>query len=116
LVHHGRHFGRTVHAMCNIQALVTNDILRAAGDGEVVGETLTLEFVPLSLTSRISHLMCPSPNCRVRNEHRVFQKLLRMIPHLAERFAEASEEEIMAMADLVSRLIAFASSTFFSHI
>lgn len=28
LVHHGRHFGRTVHALCNVNALVTNGILR----------------------------------------------------------------------------------------
>ena len=116
LVHHGRHFGRTVHAMCNIQALVTNDILRAVEDREVAEETLTLEFVPLFLTSRISHLMCPYPNCRARKEHRVLQKLLRMIPHLAERLTEASEEEIMVMANLVSRLMASASSTLYSHL
>jgi len=28
LVHHGRHFGRTIHALCNVNALVTNGILR----------------------------------------------------------------------------------------
>jgi hypothetical protein len=28
LVHHGRHFGRTVHAMTNVQALITNGIAR----------------------------------------------------------------------------------------
>lgn len=27
LVHYGRHFGRTVHAMCNFQALLTNGII-----------------------------------------------------------------------------------------
>jgi hypothetical protein len=30
LIGHGRHFGRTVHALCNIQALLTNSILRLA--------------------------------------------------------------------------------------
>lgn len=28
LIHHGRHFGRTLHALCNIQSLLTNGILR----------------------------------------------------------------------------------------
>ena len=26
LVHHGRHFGRTVHAFCNVQTLITNGL------------------------------------------------------------------------------------------
>jgi hypothetical protein len=45
LVHHGRHFGRTVHAMCNVQALITNSILLLGDDGEVDEESLTAEFV-----------------------------------------------------------------------
>ncbi|OBZ76626.1 hypothetical protein A0H81_03264 [Grifola frondosa] len=28
LVHHGRHFGRTIHAMCNVSALIVNCVLR----------------------------------------------------------------------------------------
>lgn len=28
LIHHGRHFGRTLHALCNIHSLITNGILR----------------------------------------------------------------------------------------
>jgi len=28
LVHHGRHFGRTVHALCRVHTLFTNGILR----------------------------------------------------------------------------------------
>jgi hypothetical protein len=45
LVHHGRHFGRIVHAMCNVQALVTNGILLLGEEGEVAEESLTAEFV-----------------------------------------------------------------------
>lgn len=26
LVHHGRHFGRVVHAFCNVQTLITNGL------------------------------------------------------------------------------------------
>jgi hypothetical protein len=35
LVSYGRHFGRTVHALANVQALVTNGLLRM---GELAGE------------------------------------------------------------------------------
>jgi hypothetical protein len=45
LVHHGRHFGRTVHAMCNVQALLTNGILLLGEDMEVAEESLTAQFV-----------------------------------------------------------------------
>jgi hypothetical protein len=45
LVHHGRHFGRTVHAMCNVQALVTSGIVHLAEEGGVAEELLTLESV-----------------------------------------------------------------------
>jgi hypothetical protein len=39
--------------------------------------------------------------CRDRKEHRVFQKLLRMVPHLPERLMEVSNEECMVIAELV---------------
>ena len=35
LVGHGRHFGRTVHALCNVNALITNGLLRL---GELADE------------------------------------------------------------------------------
>jgi hypothetical protein len=35
LVHHGRHFGRTVHGLCNVYALLTAGLLRL---GELAGE------------------------------------------------------------------------------
>ena len=48
LVHHGQHFGRTVHAMCNIQALVTDGILKMGelGDRDISEESLTSQYVP----------------------------------------------------------------------
>ena len=48
LVHHGRHFGRTVHAMCNVQALVTNSLLLLGEDREVAEELLTAEYASWS--------------------------------------------------------------------
>lgn len=45
LVHHGRHFGRTVHALCNIQALLTNGIQRMGEFANGPEGSLTAEFV-----------------------------------------------------------------------
>jgi hypothetical protein len=46
LVHHGRHFGRTVYAMCNVRSLITNALLRLQeSDGEILEESLTSEYV-----------------------------------------------------------------------
>jgi hypothetical protein len=43
LVHHGRHFCRTIHALCNIQALLTNGILRSVELADVPAEEFTAE-------------------------------------------------------------------------
>ena len=40
LVHHGHHFGRAVHAFCNVQTLVMNG-LQAMSDDALEDETLT---------------------------------------------------------------------------
>lgn len=87
LVHHGRHFGRTVHAMCNIQALVTNGILRMAA--EVSEESLTSQE---------------------RREFCVFRKLLGMVPHFEDRLIESSDREAMGMADLIQKGVSSARS------
>ena len=57
-MHHGRHFGRTVHAMCNVQALITNGITRMGEGEEVAEEALTHEFAPVVL-SHVSGLTFP---------------------------------------------------------
>jgi len=43
LVHHGRHFGRTVHALCTVGALLNNGILRMGELAEVAEESFTHE-------------------------------------------------------------------------
>lgn len=43
LVSHGRHFGRTVHALCNIQALITNGLLRMGEQSDMPDEAFTEE-------------------------------------------------------------------------
>lgn len=44
LVHHGRHFGRTVHAMCNFPTLLNNGILRMVDQATTL-TTPTAEYV-----------------------------------------------------------------------
>jgi hypothetical protein len=44
LIGHGRHFGRTVHALCNIQVLLANGILHLKL-GERPEEVCTSEYV-----------------------------------------------------------------------
>jgi hypothetical protein len=43
LVHHGRHFGRTVHAMTNVKALLANGIQRLKEQDEGPELILTTE-------------------------------------------------------------------------
>lgn len=42
---------------------------------------------------------------RGRRERRVFQRLLGIVPHLADRLMECSNEDAMGMADLVRRFL-----------
>jgi hypothetical protein len=44
LVSHGRHFGRTIHALCNIQSLLTNGLLRLGELAEEPEEAFTYEW------------------------------------------------------------------------
>lgn len=43
LIHHGRHFGRTLHALCNINSLLTNGVLRTIELDEVSEDSFTVE-------------------------------------------------------------------------
>jgi hypothetical protein len=43
LVSHGRHFGRTVHALCNVKALLTHGILRMGDQADEPEENFTEE-------------------------------------------------------------------------
>ena len=47
LVHHGRHFGRTLHAMTNVQVLLTNGILRMGELADQPQEAFTAQYVIL---------------------------------------------------------------------
>lgn len=43
LIHFGRHFGRTIHAFCNINALITNGLLRLGELADEPEEAFTIE-------------------------------------------------------------------------
>jgi len=45
LVHHGRHFGRTVHSLCNVPALLTHGLLRLGEMAEEPEESFNYECV-----------------------------------------------------------------------
>jgi len=45
LVHHGRHFGRNIHALCSVHALLTNRFLRKVELAEQSEELFTAECI-----------------------------------------------------------------------
>ncbi|KJA15039.1 hypothetical protein HYPSUDRAFT_109097, partial [Hypholoma sublateritium FD-334 SS-4] len=78
LVHHGHHFGRTIHALCNIHALINNGIIRMGERSEEPDEA----FTPQEL-----------------REHSIFLALLKSVPGLEERLMSAeSESEVHVIA------------------
>ncbi|KAG2156444.1 uncharacterized protein EDB93DRAFT_1238791 [Suillus bovinus] len=79
LVHYGRHFGRTVHALCNFQALLTNGILRMGELADTPEENFTAD------------------------EHRVFQELLKSVAGLEERLMQGEDDEVDLVADLLTK-------------
>jgi len=98
LIHHGRHFGRTHHALCSIRVLLRNGLLRQERLATNGSNVLTIRFV---LTSRLLHVRLDGCILREEQEHRIFQSLLKMIPSLECRLLESSEEELRLIADLV---------------
>ena len=100
LIYHGRHFGRTVHAMCNVQVLLTQGVEHLASTEVVAEESLTLEYILIILASIISRLMHP-PQRRARRGRQVFDKLCRIIPRFSDRLLESEEWQIIEMAELV---------------
>jgi hypothetical protein len=100
LVHHGRHFGRTVHALCSLHALITNGLLRDGERADEPEESFTAECILFLLSAYIS--LVPY---REQREYRVYRSLLNMIPGLEERLVNSSDEETRMIADLVGGVI-----------
>ncbi|RDB22948.1 hypothetical protein Hypma_009802 [Hypsizygus marmoreus] len=89
LIHHGRHFGWTIHAMCNVQALITNGLLRLGELAAVPDESFTAEE---------------------RRQFRVFRALLQMIPCIEERIINGDDGEPAHVADMIQKGAASARS------
>ncbi|KAG2130522.1 hypothetical protein BD769DRAFT_1627873 [Suillus cothurnatus] len=73
LVLHGRHFGRTVFAMCNYPALLTAES--------------SIEDYPVD----------------VRREHRVFMELIDSYPGLLDHLTNGEEEDIIHLGELMGK-------------
>lgn len=43
LIHFGRHFGRTIHALCNVNVLITNGLLRLGELADEPEDSFTIE-------------------------------------------------------------------------
>ncbi|KJA13336.1 hypothetical protein HYPSUDRAFT_151695 [Hypholoma sublateritium FD-334 SS-4] len=82
LVHHGRHFGRSIHALCSLHALINNGIIRMGERSEEPEEVFT---------------------AHERREHRVYLLLLKSVPGLEERIMSSSEEEVHNIAALLQK-------------
>ena len=50
LVHHGWHFGWTVHALCSVYALLTNGLLRDGEQSDEPEDSFTAEYVIFHLS------------------------------------------------------------------
>ncbi|KAG2362684.1 hypothetical protein BDR07DRAFT_1451039 [Suillus spraguei] len=82
LVLHGRHFGRTVFALCNYPALLTSGILRLE----------ELQDIPVE-----------DYPADVRREHRVFMELVDSYPGLLECLTNGEEEDIILVGELLGK-------------
>ncbi|KZP21867.1 hypothetical protein FIBSPDRAFT_910647 [Athelia psychrophila] len=89
MVRAGKHFGRTVYAVADMQMLIANGLQRLVDDSEG--------------TSSIDNL--PSAEAL---EHAAFETLLKQVPKLTERLADGSEEEVAHIAAMLQKGISTA--------
>ncbi|KIJ93139.1 hypothetical protein K443DRAFT_646874 [Laccaria amethystina LaAM-08-1] len=76
------HFGRTIHALCNVHALIEQGIGCMLRLSENPNEIFTLQE---------------------RREHEVFLALLRAVPGFEERLMTCSDEEVNSMAGMLQK-------------
>ncbi|KAH6909378.1 hypothetical protein BKA70DRAFT_1371904 [Coprinopsis sp. MPI-PUGE-AT-0042] len=77
LVHHGRHFGRTIQAFCRVQTLIKNGLSRSK---------LKASFIDSEIL-----------------EHDIYEQLLGLSPGLEERLCNGSEQDIFHVAELIQK-------------
>ena len=95
LVHHGCHFGWTVHSFCRIQTLLTNSIVTMAEDSDT--DSLSTAWVLDKLYTQLMSML----SFRERKEFEVFRELLRMVPSLEARLMASLEDEVIHIVELV---------------
>lgn len=100
LTHYGRHFCRTVHALCNFQTLLTNGLLKIGELADVPDEDFTAEYARSLWTFLVLLIYF-----RQRREHAIFQELLKAVPGLEERLVTGSDDEVTLIAELVSIIL-----------
>ncbi|KAH6913576.1 hypothetical protein BKA70DRAFT_1370033 [Coprinopsis sp. MPI-PUGE-AT-0042] len=84
LVHHGRHFGRTIQAFCQVHLLLKQGLAR----------TIQLEL------GRIGEEDLGESESQ---EHRIYTRLLALSPTLEERLCTGSEQELYHIADMITK-------------
>ncbi|KZP29412.1 hypothetical protein FIBSPDRAFT_908305 [Athelia psychrophila] len=89
MVRAGKHFGRTVYAVADMHILINNGLQRLVDESEG--------------TSSINGL----PHTE-RDEHATFEALLKLVPTLAERLADGSQEEVAHIANMLQKGVSAA--------
>ncbi|KAH6911254.1 hypothetical protein BKA70DRAFT_1099672 [Coprinopsis sp. MPI-PUGE-AT-0042] len=84
LVHHGRHFGRTVQAFCRVQTLIKNGLAH-------------------SVQLDLGHIEEQDLSPHERHEHAIYEELLKLSPGLEKRLCNGSEEDIFYVAELIQK-------------
>ncbi|KAG2014238.1 hypothetical protein CC2G_011082 [Coprinopsis cinerea AmutBmut pab1-1] len=84
LVHHGRHFGRTIQTFCRIQTLIQNGLAR------------TIQF-------ELGRLSEGELSDEEKREHRIYTQLLALSPTLEERLCTTTEQDLFYIAEMITR-------------
>ncbi|KAH6888779.1 hypothetical protein BKA70DRAFT_1121390 [Coprinopsis sp. MPI-PUGE-AT-0042] len=84
LVHHGRHFGRTIQAFCRVQTLIKNGLSRSIQ--MTFGRLEEDQLTPIE-----------------RREHAIYEELLKLSPDLERRLCNGSDEDIFHVAELIQK-------------
>ncbi|KAH6910572.1 hypothetical protein BKA70DRAFT_1100367 [Coprinopsis sp. MPI-PUGE-AT-0042] len=84
LVHHGRHFGRTIQDFCRVQTLIKNGLSRS---------------VELTFGRLEEDQLTPAE----RREHAIYEELLKLSPGLEKRLCNGSDEDIFHIAELIQK-------------
>ena len=88
-----------MYAFCNVKLLLANGLERFAQDEGNNTEEMTARYVFLPQLPSQYQLTA----IRERREHSIFEALLKICPGFQERLFNASPEEVLIIADLVSR-------------